>query len=46
MRLSHQNIKYFGSDISNIEILKKINIIKDDIDSFLIYLRNNGQSKI
>ena len=32
------NIKYFGSDISNSEILKKINIIKNDIDSFLFYL--------
>ena len=32
------NIKYFGSDISDSEILKKINIIKNDIDSFLFYL--------
>ena len=32
------NIKYFGSDISNSEILKKINIIKNDIDSYLFYL--------
>ena len=32
------NIKYFGSDITNSEILKKINIIKNDIDSFLFYL--------
>ena len=32
------NFKYFGSDISDSEILKKINIIKNDIDSFLFYL--------
>ena len=32
------NIKYFGSEISSTEILKKINIIKDDIDRFLFYL--------
>jgi len=32
------NIKYFGSNISSSEIIKKINIIKDDIDSFLYYL--------
>ena len=38
MPKSSHNIKYFGSDISNIEILKKINIIKNDIDSFLFYL--------
>ena len=38
MRKLDYNIKYFGSDISSIEILKKINIIKDNIDSFLFYL--------
>ena len=32
------NVKYFGSNISSSEILKKINIIKNDIDSFLYYL--------
>ncbi len=32
------DIKYFGSDISSSEILNKINIIKNDIDSFLFYL--------
>ncbi len=32
------DIKYFGSDISRSEILNKINIIKNDIDSFLFYL--------
>jgi len=32
------NIKYFGSDISKCEILKKINIIKNDIDNFEYYL--------
>ena len=31
-------IKYFGSNISDSEILKKINIIKNDIDRFLFYL--------
>jgi len=32
------NINYFGSDLSNSEILQKINIIKNDIDSFVFYL--------
>ncbi len=32
------NIEYFGSNISRSEIYKKINIIKNDIDSFLFYL--------
>jgi len=38
MEKSKYNIKYFGSDITSSEILKKINIIKNDIDSFLFYL--------
>jgi len=38
MEKSKYNIKYFGSDINSNEILKKINIIKNDIDSFLFYL--------
>ena len=38
MKKSKYNIKYFGSDISSSEILKKIDIIKNDIDSFLFYL--------
>ena len=32
------SIKYFGSNVSTSEILKKINILKNDIDSFLFYL--------
>jgi len=32
------DIKYFGTEISSSEILKKINIIKNDIDKFLFYL--------
>ena len=40
------NIKYFGSDISNSEILKKINIIKNDIDSFLFYLIIAGTNTV
>ena len=32
------NIKYFGSEISSSQILKKINILKNDIDNFLFYL--------
>jgi len=38
MEKSKYNIKYFGSNISSGEILKKINIIKNDIDSYLFYL--------
>ena len=38
MEKSKYNIKYFGSEITSSEILKKINIIKNDIDSFLFYL--------
>jgi len=38
MEKSKYNFKYFGTDISSSEILKKIKIIKNDIDSFLFYL--------
>ena len=38
MKKLKYNVKYFGSKISNSEILKKINIIKNDIDNFLFYL--------
>tara|TARA_Y100000589_G_scaffold229507_1_gene216888 strand:+ start:1310 stop:2470 length:1161 start_codon:yes stop_codon:yes gene_type:complete len=38
MEKSKLNIKYFGSDISNSEILNKINIIKNEIDSLTFYL--------
>ena len=38
MEKSKFNIKYFGSDMGSNEILKKINIIKNEINSFLFYL--------
>jgi len=38
MEISELKIKYFGSKISSKEILNKINILKDEVDKFLIYL--------
>ncbi len=38
MEISKLKIKYFGSKISKKEIINKINLIKNEVDKFLIYL--------